>query len=129
MKFIHIFSILSLSLSSVACAQNGNTEKNVDPEQAEAKIANENLEILDVRTAREFSEGHLEGARNIDFYSSDFEAQIEALPKGQSYLIYCRSGGRSAKGLQKMEALGFEEVYNLNGGVLNWQRSGKKVVQ
>ena len=79
-----------------------------------------NLVILDVRTLEEFSEEHIEGAKNIDFYSPDFENQLNKLDKEKKYLIYCASGGRGTKAMKKMENLGFMEVYNIEGGFMLW---------
>lgn len=72
--------------------------------------------LLDVRTPEETAEGKIEGAKEIDFYSSNFEAQIQSLDRQTPTYIYCRSGGRSAKAASLMKELGFEKVYNLDGG-------------
>ncbi len=50
--------------------------------------------VIDVRTAGEFAGGKLRGAQNIDISSSSFLSQIKNLPKGKTYLVYCRSGNR-----------------------------------
>jgi rhodanese-related sulfurtransferase len=76
--------------------------------------------ILDVRTLEEFSEEHIEGAKNIDYHSINFEKQLEKLDKEKKYLIYCASGGRGTKAMEKMKNLGFMEVYNIEGGFILW---------
>jgi rhodanese-related sulfurtransferase len=78
------------------------------------------LVILDVRTLEEFSEEHIEGAKNIDYYSPDFENQLDKLDKEKKYLIYCASGGRGKKAMKKMENLDFKQVYNIEGGYMLW---------
>ena len=76
--------------------------------------------ILDVRTTEEFSDGYIENAVNIDFYTDTFRDDLDNLDKNKTYLIYCRSGGRSGKTLDIMEELEFREVHNVSGGIIAW---------
>lgn len=84
----------------------------------------EGLVVLDVRTREEFDEGYLPGAILVDFYDEGFVAQIEGLDRDVPYLVYCRSGGRSAKTAQLMTQLGFSEVTDVAGGMLAWADAG-----
>ena len=86
------------------------------------------LVILDVRTPQEWGFGHLKGSINLDFKSPSFRDQIARLDRGNAYLIYCRTGVRSARALLLMRALGFKELYNLTKGIEQWQREGYEVV-
>lgn len=72
--------------------------------------------IIDVRTPAEFAEGHLDGALNIDVQSAEFDALIAELPTDGDYVVYCRSGNRSATAIGRMEQVGFTSL--LNGGSL-----------
>ncbi len=72
-------------------------------------------QIIDVRTPEEFAGGHLEGAQNINLQSSDFSSQINALPKDSSYIVYCRSGNRSADAVAQMKQAGFTNVVDAGG--------------
>ena len=84
--------------------------------------ADENAVILDVRTLDEFNEGFIANAINIDIHrGEDFVNEIEALDKNKSYYVYCRSGMRSAKACEIMNQLGFENAYNLIGGIAEWE--------
>jgi len=85
--------------------------------------------LIDLRTQREINEGFIEGAINIDFYSPDFKNQLNNLDKTKKYLIYCRSGGRSSKALELTKELGFNEVYDLKGGISSWISSGNKIIK
>jgi rhodanese-related sulfurtransferase len=85
--------------------------------------------ILDVRTAAEFAEGHIENAENIDFYAATFRDELDNLDKSQTYLIYCQSGNRSGQARDIMAELDFEEVYNVLGGILDWQAEGLPTVK
>ena len=83
--------------------------------------ADENAVILDVRTEDEFNEGFIANAINIDIHrGQDFVTEIEALDKNKNYFVYCRSGMRSAKACEIMNQLGFENAYNLIGGIAEW---------
>ncbi len=84
--------------------------------------------ILDVRTPQEYMAGHIPGAQNLDFYAPDFEAQLAQLPRDKTYFIYCNSGNRSGQTLALMRRLGFQEVYELRGGIQAWYRAGYPLV-
>ncbi len=71
------------------------------------------LVILDVRTPAEFAESHVKSSVNIDFLASEFETHIAKLDKSKCYKLYCRSGNRSGKAMERMSALGFKDVENL----------------
>jgi rhodanese-related sulfurtransferase len=84
--------------------------------------AEENAVILDVRTADEFNEGFIANAINIDIHKGQgFIDAVEELDKDKKYYVYCRSGMRSAKACEIMNQLGFENAYNLLGGILDWE--------
>ncbi len=81
-----------------------------------------NAVILDVRTDAEVSEGIIENAIVIDIYKGqDFIAEIEKLDTDKNYYIYCRSGNRSGQACAIMQQQGFENTYNLEGGILEWE--------
>ena len=83
--------------------------------------------ILDVRTPAEFSEGHLEGAENLDYYRPDFKEKITSRYKTRRYLVYCRKGLRGKKTMEHMRECGFQDVTNISGGFENWVASGLPV--
>jgi rhodanese-related sulfurtransferase len=86
------------------------------------------LVVLDVRTRDEFAEGHLADAVNVDFYAADFEDRLAQLDPTRPYVLYCRSGNRSGATAEMMTELGFEEVYEVDGGILAWVAAGQPVV-
>ncbi len=73
----------------------------------------EDAVILDVRTPEEYADGHLEGAQLLDLNSGEFEAALPELSPDAEYLVYCRSGARSAQAMELMEDAGFTDVTNL----------------
>ena len=83
--------------------------------------------LIDVRTPEEMQEGHLEGALNINFLSDGFENEIKQLDKTKTYLLYCRTGKRTAKAGAAMKAAGFKKVIILDGGITAWKEQGKPI--
>lgn len=81
---------------------------------------NSNAVVVDVRTRGEFTAGKIPGAVNIDMMSPDFERKVSCLDKNKSYLVYCRSGNRSAHACEVMAARGLK-ASNLAGGIVRWQ--------
>jgi rhodanese-related sulfurtransferase len=91
-------------------------------------LNNSNFVILDVRTLSEFEGGHIRNATNLDFYSEIFVEELNNLEKNQIYLVYCRTGSRSAEAADIMITLGFGEVYNMLGGIVDWKAEGYETV-
>lgn len=87
-----------------------------------AVVDTANATVIDVRTPEEFASGHLQDATNIDVQSADFTTQIAGLPKDATYVVYCRSGNRSAAAVAQMEAQGFTSVVDA-GSVSEASRS------
>ncbi|HET6562024.1 MAG TPA: rhodanese-like domain-containing protein [Marmoricola sp.] len=73
--------------------------------------------VIDVRTPSEFAAGHVTDALNIDVASDDFEAKVDALDKGETYVVYCRTGSRAARAIETMKHLGFDNL--VNGGAFD----------
>ena len=81
-----------------------------------------NAVLLDVRTNDEFNEGSIPNAVNIDINSGQqFIDAVEALDPQKNYFVYCRSGMRSAKACEIMNQIGFENTYNLTGGIMQYE--------
>ncbi len=81
-----------------------------------------NAVIIDVRTEEECEDGIIPNAINIDIYKGQgFIYQIEELQKGKNYYVYCKAGARSEQACHIMNQLGFENTYNLVGGIMQWQ--------
>lgn len=100
---------------------------NLTPAEAETLIhASKDLLIIDVRTQEEFAEGHIAGARNVNFNSPTFAAQMQAFAD-KKILIHCASGGRSTRALEALSGISFEKVYHLHKGFNAWVEAGKPV--
>jgi len=80
-----------------------------------------NAVIIDVRTLREVEEGIIPNAIHIDIYQGQgFIDRLNELDKTKNYYVYCRSGSRSRQACNVMYQLGFENAFNLMGGILQW---------
>lgn len=78
---------------------------------------------LDVRTQEEVDAGVIPGSIHINYYDDNFEDQVAQLDKEKSYMVYCKSGGRSSKAVSKMKKLGFYNAYNMAGGYTKWKKN------
>jgi len=141
MKMVLITVLLVLALlTPVVLAQEKSSKpvpeknapakfQNVKPDQFDAlrKADTNSTVVLDVRTTKEYQEGHIPGSVMIDFNAPDFEQQVAKLDKDKTYLVHCAAGGRSTRACKKMETLGFKKIYNLEGGMGAWEKAGKPV--
>ena len=126
MKKLLTCLLASLGLNT-ACGQQ-NFE-NTDVQGFAELVADTNVVVLDVRTAAEFAEGHIQGSILIDQGQSDFvEKAKAALPVDKKIAIYCRSGRRSANAAGKLADVGYKCI-NLKGGIIAWQEVGMPVTK
>jgi phage shock protein E len=85
--------------------------------------------IIDVRSAEEFSTGHLQGAVNIDVNGPTFDSIISGLDPNGSYLLYCRSGNRSAVAAERMRQAGIVNITDLGSVEVAASATGIEVVR
>jgi rhodanese-related sulfurtransferase len=127
-RAIVLATVMVLSLGAIAPLTAGTRFQEVTVSQARELIrqraGSAGFVILDVRTPEEFAEGHLSGALNVNLMAPDFESRLNALDRGKTYLVYCRTGNRSAKATQAMGRLGFRSAYHMFEGIVGWQRKG-----
>ena len=92
----------------------------LNPSEAVRLMNNDNVVVLDVRESNEFGGGHINQARHIPM--SALKKRISELEKDKSrpVLTYSRSGSRSNYACKVLKKAGFENVYNLSGGIMNW---------
>lgn len=94
--------VLGLSVGAIACSSNEEANNTYDRSI-----------ILDVRTPEEFAAGHLDGAVLVDIKDPSFDTKLAALDPSVSYVVYCRSGNRSAQAVERMKAAGFSDLTDL----------------
>jgi len=117
MKYTLIFVLIAILTLACSTPKSSKSTKDISVAEATKLIeSNANLILLDVRTPEEWSQGSIEGATKINFFDSDFSDKLTQLDNSSPVLVYCKSGGRSAKATLILEKAGFNEVYNLLGG-------------
>ena len=124
MKMLSILSIVFLFLS---CSTSSTTltaqtiNKKVSKTEFAELMKKTGAQLIDVRTPREFTNGFIEGAKNIDYNGDSFEKQMKKLDKTKPVLVYCAAGGRSENAAELLQEWGFKEVYDLEGGYNGWK--------
>lgn len=104
------------------------TEKKIVLPEDVPELARSGALIVDVREADEFSEAHVAGALLIPL--DQLEARVSEIPKDRAILFICRSGRRSGKAQEVLlDRYGYREVYNVEGGVLAWEKAGLPIVK
>ena len=94
-------------------------EKDIGLEEAK-QLQNEGAIVIDVRSPQEFREGHLDGAISIPEYDIKKEIENIVLDKNKNIVVYCSSGGRSKKAQKTLNKLGYQNVYNVYNGFINY---------
>lgn len=89
-------------------------------------IENTEVQLVDVRTDKEFSEGTIEYAKNINVLEDSFVDKTKELSKDEPVYIFCKSGKRSEKARNILLEQGFKTVYELDGGYAKWQEGNNK---
>ena len=123
--FQHTLRCLSSILNNL---QEVNAIKKVDPAAFNDVVTQPGVIVLDVRTPEEFKTGHLVNAININLEGSDFASEVSKLDKNSTVAVYCRSGNRSGVATKQMAELGFTDMYDMQGGIVEWQAVGGQVV-
>ena len=126
MKKLLTCLLATLGLTTACAKQNF---ENTDVQGFAELIADTNVVVLDVRTAAEFAEGHIQRAILIDQGQSDFVETAKAtLPTDKKIAVYCRSGRRSANAAGILADIGYQCV-NLKGGIIAWQEANMPVTK
>jgi rhodanese-related sulfurtransferase len=127
---LKVLSLVFLLFGVTSCLKSqADGVQVLDVAKYEKKMAQPDVQLVDVRTPEEFNEGHIENAVNIDFMADDFDAKVVSLDKEKPVMVYCKSGGRSAKASARLKELGFKNITDLEGGISNWTSEDKPTVK
>lgn len=122
-------TLIAMLCSLFGCKAQGDGYRSLTVEEFETAIADTSVVRLDVRTAEEYAEGHIEGALNIDVLKNDFEQKAtSSLPKDRTIAVNCRSGRRSKNAARILTKHGYN-VIELDAGYNGWTGAGKPVVK
>lgn len=132
MGLIIFSNVVAITLTSERLYANGKNMKtqidvkNISAKQAKELIDNEkDVFILDVRTKEEYRESHIKGSHLIPIQG--LERNINKIPKDKKVVVHCASGKRSAPACEILKDKGLKELYNIEGGILKWQKEGYPV--
>ncbi len=96
------------------------------------KYLNDSLvNIIDVRTIKEYEKSHIEGAKNASYIGGDFKEIVDSLQLNKSIptLIYCETQHRSLFATKKLVKMGFKHIIDLDKGMIAWRKDGFSYVQ
>ncbi|MCK8521915.1 rhodanese-like domain-containing protein [Aquimarina sp. D1M17] len=130
LKSLLIVSFLTFAV--VGCkntVEKDTTVELITVEEMDSLLKLGKVQLVDVRTPKEYEAGHIENALNIDFRDKNFEALIAKVDKTKPVAVYCGKGGRSGKCSAYMKKAGFTKIYDLDGGITEWKFKGKKVIK
>jgi rhodanese-related sulfurtransferase len=126
-KLLIVFGLLFFSV--IGCkGQLDSGIKDVSVEEMQSLLKIDDVQLVDVRTPEEFKAGYIANAQNIDYYSPTIDEDILKLDKNKPVIVYCRSGKRSRDCSEKLLEAGFQKIYNLEGGIIQWEHEGKEII-
>lgn len=105
----------------VSCSAQNNNQVDISATDFESKLKKQQGILVDVRTPKEFGNGHIAGAVNINLFDDDFNERILKLDTAKTIYVYCASGGRSSEAAELLLKHGYKKVHNLKGGINAWK--------
>jgi len=122
-KLIFTSLIVSLLTLNSCNGQEKKSYSNINLTTLKEDVIGKNVQFVDVRTADEYKNGHIDDADNIDYYNSEnFKIEIEKYNKKEPIYIYCKSGGRSKSASKLLDKMGFTTIFNYSGGWNEWSK-------
>lgn len=122
---IIIFSVCALLLFIGFAAANEHILSPSDAQKLiEGNAGNPKFIILDVRTKDDYDAGHIEGAKLMNYYATNFLRMASQLDRDATILLYCQKGRQSPQAFRALEKEGFSKLYILDGGLSEWEKAG-----
>jgi phage shock protein E len=139
MRLLHLTPLLLLAVvlagcsaapaaptaSPVAPAQSRNLPADIDVGTAESLRGQPNVVMLDVRTPEEYAQGHIPGVVPIPL--DQVPNRLAEIPKDKTVIVTCHSGNRSNQAAQLLREKGYDNVHNMLGGIVEWEKAGYPV--
>lgn len=124
-----IIPFLLLSCNSWKHGKNFSYEE-VSCTDFESKIKSATDYILvDVRTPKEYRNGHMSNAINVSYFHSWFNDSIKKLDRSKTIYMYCQTQHRSPLASRKMKKMGFKKIIDLKGGFMKWENNQMPIVK
>ena len=122
MKNLIVLSLIIFTSFFGCKGQETATIKILDVQTFKDSVIGKEVQLIDVRTPAEYEAGYIDDAKNIDFFAANFQDEFNKLNKEEPVYIYCKSGNRSGQSAAKLKDMGFKEIYDLQGGILNYNK-------
>ena len=123
----NFITALLTMVSSIFSLQQNSSFQSLNVDEFESLLKKDNIQLVDVRTPNEYSEGHIANSINIDVLSGGFDTKAnQALSKDKPVAVYCRSGQRSKRAANILAKEGYQ-VYELNNGIIGWSEANKAI--
>ena len=119
-------SFIVLLMTRVVAKAKMNEADSISPKQASEMYAEQKAVIVDVRDDSEWNEQHIPGAIHIPLAQLNGRISEIKQYKDTPVITQCKAGGRSAKALEVLKSVGFTKVYNMDGGIMAWDKAGLK---
>ena len=124
-----ILSVFVMSIIFFGCESKSTDKQGTDGKEVITLLSPKDLksfpadvQLIDVRTPGEYNRSHLKNAVNINMYSTNFLTEIGKLDKNREVYLYCQIGNRSRYAAKILSQQGFTKVYDMEGGISNWQK-------
>ena len=122
---IVVLAIVGVGLAIFASSSNtASAVELLSPVEYQDQFSEAPHLLLDVRRPDEFESGHIAGAINISVET--LASRLSEVPDGQTIVVYCRSGNRSATASEILADAGYNDIYDM-GGIIDWQNAGYPV--
>lgn len=141
MKFLNIFFTVLFTITLLSCDNQSKTNvtgtetakssiKVVSPQEVYNALQEDStLQLIDVRSKDEYGVTHLKSSQNICVTTPGFKEKAAKLDKSLPVYVYCKKGGRSAQASQILADMGFTQIYDLQGGITNWESQELETVK
>ena len=126
LSYLLPLTLVTMLALLVSCSEQA-TYTDVTVEEAQEIIDQQEVVVLDVRTVEEYNSSHIPDALLIPV--SELESRLDELNPSDRILVYCKSGVRSAKAAGILVDNGFTCVFNMEGGIIEWQAHSFPVTQ
>lgn len=131
MKSMFFIPLVFILFGTIACSTSKSSSKtSLSPKEfKEGFEKNKNAILLDVRTPEEFNKEQISNnAINLNWNDTSFKSEVKKYKKTQAIYVYCLSGGRSGAAANYLRENGYKEVYELQGGIMNWRTAGYPLI-
>lgn len=122
--FITLFFWLFFLSSGVAAAEEHALAPLAAQKLIEENRDNAKFVIIDLRTQREFDQGHIEGAKQIHYYATNFMRVMSQMDRDSTLFLYCQKGRQSPLAFRALQRLRFAQIFILDGGIEEWINAG-----